>query len=244
MRTTLQEESTSITLDFDDLDEAQKFFANAEEQSGFFLQLERELKQFQRFAFDANTKGFHFRLQAEVVQVFPAAGGYGTAFQLCDWTSAKKRELARKLKGQEEEHESVVSPAFRIKKMDPNKRFMLATKASRAERQILLRDSSPQVLLGLLAHPRLEDKEVKAIVESAAANAAIMKRVAANRKWMSNPEIQLAVVRSPKTPPPLAIKQLPFLRLPDLQILAKGAAGRDNVRRAALRVYLERSGKR
>jgi len=242
MDTLLQEQSASITLDFADLGEAEKFFEEVRQQSGFFLQLEVELKQFQRFAVVATAPGLRFRFEAEVVQVFPAAGGYGSAFQLCDWTPAKERELERRLKDGEE-HESVVSPAFRIKKMDPNQKFILATKASRAERQILLRESSPQVLLGLLAHPRLEDREVKAIVESNAATAAIMKRVANNRKWMSNPEIHLAVVRSPKTPPPLAIKHLPTLRTPDLQILAKGAAGRDNVRRAALRVYLQRIGR-
>jgi hypothetical protein len=134
-----------------------------------------------------------------------------------------------------------VSPAFRIRKMDPNQRFRLAVKASRPERAILLRDNSPQVLLGLLAHPRIEDTEVKAIVESAFSTGAIMKRVAANRKWMSNAEIQLAVVRSPKTPPPLAIKLLPSLRTSDLRILAKGSMSREAIRRAALRVYLQRT---
>jgi len=244
MQTTLQEQSASIVLDFANLAEAEKFFAEAEMQSGFFLELDRELKQFQRFAVTANARPrFRFRFEAEVVQVFPAAGGYGSAFQLCDWTATKDRELDRKLRSGGEEDESVVSPVFRIKKMDVSERFRLATKASRPERQILLRDGSPQVLLGLLVHPRIEDREVKAIIDSPIATAAIMKRVAANRKWMANPEILLAVVRSPKTPPPIAIKLLPILRTPDLRVLARGSAARENVRKAALRVYLQRTGR-
>jgi len=76
MQTTLQEQSASIVLDFANLAEAEKFFAEAEMQSGFFLELDRELKQFQRFAVTANARPrFRFRFEAEVVQVFPAAGG-------------------------------------------------------------------------------------------------------------------------------------------------------------------------
>lgn len=246
MQAILQDDGTAIHLEFEDVPEAERFFADAREQSGFYLQLDRELKQFQRLAVTTTAPGFRFRCEAEVVQVFAGVGDYGTAFQLCDWTQARERELELKVKSRDiqEEDASVVSPVFRIQKMDVNERFRLAVKASRPERQILLRDNSPQVLLGLLAHPRLEDTEVKAIIDSNAATAAIMQRIAGNRKWMANPEIQLAVARSPKTPPPLAIQLLPSLRTNDLRILAKGGAARENVRRAALRVYLERTGKR
>ncbi len=248
MRAELKPEGGAIALDLGGLEEAGKFFAEVEKQEGFFVELDRELKQFQRLEVTATaTPGFRFRFAAEAVQVFPAAGSYGTAFQLVDWTPAKERELQRRLAagdGGEGEGEMGTSPIFRIRKMDPNQRFRLAVKASRPERAILIRDNSPQVLLGLLAHPRLEDLEVKAIVESAFATGAIMKRVAANRKWMSNAEIQLAVVRSPKTPPPLAIKLLPTLRTSDLRILARGSMSREAIRRAALKVYLERTSRR
>ena len=245
MQARLAPDSDTLTLEFDDPAAAEKFFADAKSQAGFFLQLERELKQFERLRVIATAPSFRFRFEAEVVQVFPAVGMHGTAFQLCDWTTARERELELRLKSRETQEEDPfnVSPVFRIKKMDVNARFRLAIKASRPERQILLRDNSPQVLLGLLAHPRLEDKEVKAIIDSPASNAAIMQRVAGNRKWMANSEILFAVVRSPKTASPLAIKLLPQLRTGELRALAKGGAGRQNVRQAALRVYLKRTGK-
>ncbi len=246
MQATLQPEASSIRLEFDDLPAVKKFFADAEQQAGFFLQLDHELKQFERLSFTATAPSFRFRFEAEVVQVFPAGGSYGSAFQLSDWTPAKTKDLERRLGGKEEvmEGEHTVSPMFRIKKMNVSERFRLAPRASRPERQILLRDTSPQVLLGLLAHPRIEDKEVKTIIDSNFASGAIMQRVAGNRRWMSNPEIQLAVVRSPKTPPPLAIKMLPFLRTTDLRKLAKIGAAREVLRRAALKVYMERTGRR
>ena len=245
MKATLQPDGDAVTLEFADVAGVEAFFSEVKDQMGFYVQLDRELKQYARLAFAAVvTPGFEFAFEAEVIQVFPGPGGCGTAFQLC-WHPGQSEELDRKLKGRPEAGDpSVSSPLFKIRNMNPNERFRLATKASRTERQILLRDSSPQVLLGLLAHPRLETKEVLELVKSNYATGAMMDRVAGNRQWMSNPEIQIAIVKSPKTSPPLAIKLLETTRTPDLRMLAKSSSVREQVRRAALRVYLKRTGQK
>ncbi len=246
MKSTLQAEEDAITLEFDEVDAVETWFGEVKEQTGFFVQLDRELKQYQKLTFTAVVPPrFDFEFEAEVIQVFPQAGGFGTAFQLC-WRPGQSKDLADKLEGRSpgREDASMNSPLFKIRNMNPNERFMLATKASRTERQILLRDTSPQVLLGLLSHPRLETKEVLELVKSTHATGAMMDRVAGNRKWMSNPEVQLAIVKSNKTSPPLAIKLLENLRVPDLRIMAKSSSVREQVRRAALRVYLKRTGQR
>ena len=247
MKATLQPEDNAATLEFASIDEVESFFAEVKEQTGFYVQLDRELKQYQKLTFTTVAPPkFSFDFEAEVIQVFPGPAGCGTAFQLC-WKPGKSEELARRLKGLpdvEEENPSNTSPLFRIRNMNPNERFMLATKASRTERQILLRDNSPQVLLGLLSHPRLETKEVLELVKSTHATGAMMDRVAGNRKWISNPEVQLAIIKSPKTSPPLAIKLLDTARTQDLRMLAKSSSMREQVRRAALRVYLNRTGQR
>ena len=256
MKTKLQATDDLVTLEFDAVSEVEAFFAEVKEQTGFFLQLDQALKQYQKLTFTAIAPPrFEFSFEAEVLQVFPGQGSVGTAFRLC-WQPGQSQELDRKLKGRsadgraaergvaQEDHAAVNSPLFKIKNMNPNERFILATKASRTERQILLRDTSPQVLLGLLAHPRLETKEVLELVKSTHATGAMMDRVAGNRKWMSNPEVQLAVAKSNKTSPPLAIKLLETLRVPDLRQMAKSSSVREQVRRAALRVYLKRTGQR
>ena len=71
-----------------------------------------------------------------------------------------------------------------------------------------------------------------------------MQRVAENRKWMANPELRLAIVRSTKTSFTLAQKLLPNLRTEHLRKLAKMGNAREILRKAALRIYLERSSKR
>ena len=252
MKVTLKAAEDLVMLEFDGVSEVESFFAEVKEQTGFYLQLDRELKQYQKLTFTAQAPPrFEFSFEAEVLQVFPGPDGCGTAFRLC-WQPGQSQELDHRLKGRpaggtgvaQDEHAANQSPLFRIKNMNPNERFILATKASRTERQILLRDTSPQVLLGLLSHPRLETKEVLELVKSAYATGAMMDRVAGNRKWMSNPEVQTAVVKSPKTSPPLAIKLLDNLRVGDLRQMAKSSSVREQVRRAALRVYLKRTGQR
>ncbi len=266
MKTTLLAAEDLVTLEFGAVAEVKAFFDECKEQTGFFLQLDRELKQYHKLTFATTAPpSFEFSFEAEVLQVFPGPAGCGTAFRLC-WQPGQSLELANKLEGRpaadspaektsagggvpergvaQEDHAANRSPLLLIKSMNPNERFILATKASRTERQILLRDTSPQVLLGLLAHPRLETKEVLELVKSTHATGAMMDRVAGNRKWMSNPEVQLAVAKSNKTSPPLAIKLLETLRVPDLRIMAKSSSVREQVRRAALRVYLKRTGQR
>lgn len=250
MNITLDDAQSTLSVGFENRTVSRFFLDAAREQQSFFLQLDRELKQFQRFTVTfTDEEGLRFSADAEVVQIFPSGEQFGSAFQLCEWDDAKAGELERALSGEQTEesespqelHESVQSPAFRIREMNPSERFRLSLKAGRTERQILLRDSTPQILLGLLSNARIEETEVKTIVQSNYATAGIMQRVAENKKWMSNPEIAVAIARNPKTPSPLVIKLLPRLRNNDLQIMAKGGA-RENIRRAALKLYLQRTG--
>lgn len=262
MKIILNPDDEVLQLAFTTPEEAGAFFAEAQQQQGFFLHLGHKLKQFTRLRIEASAPpAFAFSCQAEVVQLFPGPGTFGTAFQLRGWDGEQDEALSRALAGQDaapagegeadpddaadsgrEPSEFDRSPIFRIKAMKQNDRFRLATKASRTERQILLRDTAPQVLLGLLAHPRLEDKEVLEIVKSSHASSGVMQRIADSRKWMMNPEIRFAVVRSPKTPPQKAIKHLDSLRTRELRVMAKIGSAREVVRRAALRIYLKRTG--
>ena len=133
------------------------------------------------------------------------------------------------------------SAIFEIKRLNPSERMRLAARAGRPERQILLRDSSPQVLMQLLANPWIETKEVVEIVKNPQAASGVLQRVAQDRRFSSNYEIQVALVKNPRTPSPVAIRLLELLRTPDLRQLAKSQNLRENVRKAALRIVLKRS---
>ncbi|MDX1383780.1 MAG: hypothetical protein R3190_09075 [Thermoanaerobaculia bacterium] len=245
MEVDYQPKEGGIELRFEDREGVERFFDEAAETEAFFLDLPGEPRQYQVFRCSVqHGERFRFSFEAEVVQVFPRGDVTGVAFHLKSWNAAKTKELQRLLAAADSDEElgPEVSPIFKIKKMNPNQRFRLAMKASRVERGILLRDTSPEVLAGLLSHPRIEEKEVLEIVKSPYASGGILKRVGDNRKWMHNADIRLAVVKSPKTPTPLAIKHLPTLRTSELRTLAKMGNAREALRKEALKVYLARMG--
>jgi hypothetical protein len=250
MRSVLKPDAGALQLEFDDGDEIERFFVDAASNQGFFLDLEQPPRQYQTFQCTASgPDSFRFAFEAEAIQVFPRAGGVGAAFQLRSWTELKERELARRLasltteEGVDAGEQAGVSPIFKIKTLNPKQKARLAMSGSRSERQILMRDHNSEVLAALLNHPRVEEAEILEVVKSPHSTGAIMKRVADNKKWMQNADIRVAVVRSPKTPTPLAIKYLSTLPTSELQTLAKMGNAREVLRKEALKIYLQRMGK-
>lgn len=232
-----------VTLAFASHDAVRSFFDEAVKHLGFMVTLAERPRPFVTMAFTSNGPGgLEVGFKARVVQIFERSEGFLVAFVLIDWDQAKTTELARKLAGaaaratDESEHAGA-SPAFRIRELDGSARARLAMKADRSERQILCRDASPQVLLALLSNPRLEAEEVLAVVKSTHAVAGVLERVATERRWMSSAEIRTAVVRNPKTPTPLALRLLDTLPITELREMAKMGSLREDVRRAAFRVY-------
>ncbi len=250
MSVTVELAAGEVTLGFPDPEAVRAFFAEAARQQGFLVDLPDRPKPFVTLKFTARGAwGFELAFQARVVQIFGAGAPCQAACLLVDWNEARTAELERKLAappveaGDESEHQGV-SPAFRIRGLDPAAKIRLAMKADRAERQILCRDPSPQVLLSLLANPRLEAEEVLAIVKSTHAVAGVLERVAGERRWMSSAEIRTAVVRNPKTPTPLAVRLLDTLPITELREMARMGSLREDVRRAAFRVYERMSSRR
>ena len=215
--------------------------------------------------------GFRFVLEARPVQFFDRNGLWETAFQLDPWTPQQDEALQRALASTEpstaaqatdaasttedttsgrrfeaanEGETQGASPMFRIKAMNPNEKARLAMSANRAERQLLRRDKSPQVLVNLLANPRAEAEDVLAVVKSPYTNSGLLDRVAKDRRWNQNAEIRTAIARNPKAPSPTVIRLLDSLRTEDLKQMARVGALRENVRREALRVYMKRTGQR
>ncbi len=95
--------------------------------------------------------------------------------------------------------------------------------------------------MALLSNPRIEPKEVLQIAKNPQASSGVLQRIAQDRRFSGNHEIQLALVKNPKTPSPIATRMIEVLRTSDLRDLAKSQSLRENIRKAALRVYLRRS---
>ena len=246
--------TSKVVLTFAGRDAIREFFASAVAKGGFMIPLDVRPQPFATLEITAGDgAGFELVFHARVVQISERGGALTVALLLSDWSEAKGRELERRHAAGEEVPRAdgapaaggayaAASPVFRNRQLDPGKRMILAMKADRAERQVLCRDTSPQVLLGLLSNPRLEAEDVLAIVRSNHAGTAVLQRVAGERRWMGSAEIRTAVVRNPKTPTPLAVRLLDSLPISELRDLAKMGSIREDVRRAAFRVYTRMTG--
>jgi hypothetical protein len=257
LQTTFDSQDRLLTMTFEALDAVEPFVASMKEQKGFLAPLPEPLERDTPVTVAlAGPGGFEIRLGAKALHVFnpdaQGSEGFSTAFETDEWTTAKGLELRRKLadgargEGTEEEQRGETmgsSPIFRIREMTPPEKVRLALKANRTERQILLRETSPQVMMALLNNPHLESDDVLQMVKSPYAPGSILKRVASDRRWSASLDVRLAVVRNPQTPSVLAKNLLPALPTSALQGLARGADAREDLKKAALKLYLQRMGK-
>ncbi len=255
MKVTLDGAGTTLRLDFESTEALHTFAADWLGKEGCLVRLSEPLKLWTELTVQLRREGTsRVAVEAKVVQVFGGgAGGFATALQASETGPLDAfapgppaievpvaDEPSREAAGSDGGEMQGSSPAFRIREMNVSEKMRLAARATRGERQILLRDGSPQVLMGLLANPRVEDKEVLVLAKSPSASSGVLQRIAKDRRWSTNYEIRLALVKNPQTPTPLAQRMLETLRERDLRVLAKGSNVREAIRAAALRKIIKR----
>lgn len=130
--------------------------------------------------------------------------------------------------------------ASRIKKMSMNEKMILAPKADRVERMALLKDLNPSVARLIIRNPRISDLEIVRIAKDMGTPADVLDAIGKNRKWVQNPEVKSAIVRNPRTPSRLALRQLALLSTKEISLLAKSQHVRENIKREALKVLTQR----
>jgi hypothetical protein len=219
-------ESKRIELRFENEAEMREFVEAARSQGAFLLEFEELPAAFAEYTILLRLDpGFEAKLEASVVQLFADASPPSAAFQLPplprSWEHDFERRLRRATKPAEDRSEMTgVPPIVRIRQMNVRERMLLAGKADRIERAVLLRDSSAQVLLGPVTNPRVGTHDIVQLLR--------------------NPPV--ALVRNPKTPAPIAMRLVDGLPTEELRRLAKLQSGvREPLRKAALRAYLKRS---
>jgi hypothetical protein len=113
-------------------------------------------------------------------------------------------------------------------------KILLAVKADRTERALLLQDNDPRVLLSILRNPRLTVDEVVRLAKSSFLTFQIAEVIMKTGQWMANLDVRLALIHNPKTPQGFALRILPTL--PDSEIRTIARAGTSMaLKQAALR---------
>ena len=123
----------------------------------------------------------------------------------------------------------------RMRKLTPPQKMLLAPKADRMERALLVQDSDPQVLFSLLKNPRLTLDEVVRIAKSSFLSFQAAELILKTQPWIANLDIRLALMHNPKFPIPFALRLLPTLPDSEVRQIAKGAATSMALKQAALK---------
>jgi len=122
-----------------------------------------------------------------------------------------------------------------LRSLSPPQKILLAPKADRFARAILVQESDPQVLFALLRNPRLSIDEVVRIAKSSFLGFQAAELILKTSPWFSNLDVRLALVHNAKVPLPFALRILPTLPDAEVRRIAKGAATSMALKQAALR---------
>lgn len=128
----------------------------------------------------------------------------------------------------------------KVRNLSRVEKLLLAPKADRSERQVLIQDNDAQVIFSLLKNPRITTEEVIRIARSPMLSSIAAELISKTTIWASNSEIRAALVHNARTPTPLALKLLPTLPEPDIRQIAKSSAVSQALKQAALRIVINR----
>lgn len=110
----------------------------------------------------------------------------------------------------------------RIRALSQMEKLLLAVKADRTERALLLQDNDPRVLLSLLRNPRLTVDEVARLTKSSFLTYQIADVIMKTGQWMANLDVRLGLIHNAKTPPAFALRILPTLPESEVRSIARG----------------------
>ena len=122
----------------------------------------------------------------------------------------------------------------RMRELSQMEKILLASKADRTERALLLQDNDPRVLLSILRNPRVTVDEVIRLAKSPFLTYQIAEVIMQGTQWMGNLDVRRGLIHNAKTPQAFALRILPTL--PDSEVRAIAKAGTNSaLKQAALR---------
>lgn len=146
------------------------------------------------------------------------------------------RALLEAAPGTDEDESSAPGTTWdRLRRLTPPQRVLLAPRADRATRTLLVQDSDPQVLLALLKNPGLTLDEVVRVAKSSFLSFQAADLILKTNAWTANLEVRVALIHNPKLPLPFALRILATLPDKEVRTISKGAATSMPLKQAALK---------
>jgi hypothetical protein len=135
-----------------------------------------------------------------------------------DDEGCSQEELDSMMEEADEEGLSKYQIALELKVSEKIKMALTGDKEWRA---ILTKDSNKLVKGAVMKNPRITDGEVIMIAKNKTTSDELIRMILLNKDWMKLYEMKKALIVHPKTPPPKAMRMVPFLTMKDLKELAK-----------------------
>ncbi len=128
----------------------------------------------------------------------------------------------------------------KIQKLTVSERRMLAMRGGREARSILVKDTNKQVMLAVLANPKISETEIEILAHSRSIPDDALRTITKNKDWMKSYGIIHAVTTNPKTPPGVAIPLLTSLKTKDIVAIEKNKNVSEALRTAAKKLAAAR----
>ena len=140
-----------------------------------------------------------------------------------------------------EQEKKAKSVLQKIAALTVGERVQLAMKGNKDERFILVRDGAKVVPQAVLESPKLTDTEAEMFASMKNVQEVVFRGLSSKRKFVKNYRIQRNLAFNPKVPIDLALGLVNNLLLSDLKSLSINKEVPDTVRKAALRLFAQKS---
>ncbi|GBD99551.1 hypothetical protein BMS3Abin07_01588 [bacterium BMS3Abin07] len=128
----------------------------------------------------------------------------------------------------------------KIQRLNVGEKVHLAMKGGKEVRNILIKDSSKEVVKKVLENPKLTESEVDAIAKARSVPDDVLRYIAKKKDWIKKYSIMHSLVSNPKTPPGIAVPFVKNIKTKDLTILEKNKNVSQAVRAVAKKVLSAR----
>jgi hypothetical protein len=118
------------------------------------------------------------------------------------------------------EGEDEKTTSQRLSLMGVMEKVKVATRGTREERGILVRDPNRLVAAAVLSSPKLTEQEVAGFAKMANVTEEVLRVIGTNRQWTKNYGVVAGLVRNPKTPVAISMNLLQRVNDKDVRLIA------------------------
>lgn len=105
--------------------------------------------------------------------------------------------------------------------MNMGQRIKLALRGNRDARTLLARDNTKTIRRFVLSNPMITEEEIVNIARDRNSTEDVLRAISERADWLKSYGVRRALATNPKTPFPVALKQLGTLLMQDLERIAK-----------------------